>query len=217
MRGSLLILGLALSFLHTTGAAYSDYGIVLSNTCLTMLKNNVSSNCPTYDQLLLLFPDTSDRKISGDFVLKDNIIQREKAPYKDHFEFYRYDDKDTMWIDPPADILEKIKLITITPYDFTYKIGKQVITNNTVIVGQSRYISPNCGSAILTANNYLFLLGDTMRFMKSNCNPSETNFDELKIRSWERTKHDITTSYKWQLDKWIKESKAKCVMKCFEY
>ena len=215
MRRSLVLLAQILSI--STGAAFADYGIVLDDTCLTMLQNNINANCPNYEQIMILFPDTTNQDISGHFIYKNGIIQRQEPQLEKHLEYYRYDSKDTLWIDPPGDVLEKINLITITSYDFTYKIGNQVITNNTILIGQSRFISKNCDSAIITSKNYLFLLGDTMRFLKRNCDPSQTNFDETKIRTWERTKHDITTSYKWKLDQWIKESKTKCVNKCFEY
>lgn len=200
------------------GTAYADYGINLSNTCLTMLKNNISTNCPNYEQILTLFPDSSNKKISGGFIYKEGILQRQEPQYEHHWENYRYDEnKDRLWIDPPGDVLNKIKLITITSNDFTYKIQDQKITNNSLLVGQGRYISINCSQAIITAKNWIFLLGDTMQTMKKNCIPGSSNFDEIKILSWEKTKHDITTSYKWKLDKWIKESKEKCRVKCFEY
>ena len=215
MRRSLAIL--ALIFSLSWGAAYGDYGIVLDNTCLTFLKNNLTTNCPTYDLINLIFPDTSNRKISGDFVIKQGIFQRQEPQYEHHYNNYRYDDREILWIDPPGDVLDKLDLITITSHDFSYKIGGQTITNSSFKVGISRYITPNCSDAIITANNYLFLLGDTMKTIKENCVPGSSNFNEIKIKTWEQTKHDITTSYKYQLDKWIKESLIKCKVKCFEY
>ena len=215
MRGSPLVYALILSM--SIGAAYADYGIVLSDTCLTMLENNVSSNCPNYDQIIGVFPDTSNHKVSGNFVYDKGILQRQEPQLEKHFEYYRYDNIDTLWIDPPGDVLEKVNLITITSNDFTYPIKTQEITNNTLLIGNNRFISKNCDQAIITAKNWLFLLGDTMQLMKHNCDKAFTNFDEIKIKRWERTIHDITSSYKYQLDKWIKESKEKCRVKCFEY
>jgi len=181
------------------------------------LKNNLTTNCPTYDLINLIFPDTSNRKISGDFIIKDGIYQRQEPQYEHHYNNYRYDERDLLWIDPPGDVLDKLKLITITPHDFIYKIPNQTIKNSSILIGQGRYIAPNCSDAIITANNYLFLLGDTMQTLKKNCAPGSSNFDEVKIKRWERTIHDITTSYKYQFDKWIKETKIKCLGKCFEY
>ena len=216
MRRSLVVYALILSI--SFGAAYADYGIVLDNTCLAFLKNNLTTNCPGYEIINLIFPDTSNRKISGDFVIKQGIFQRQEPQYEHHYNNYRYDEnKDRIWIDPPGDVIDKLKLITITPHDFIYKIGGQTITNSSILIGQGRYITPNCSDAIITANNYLFLLGDTMKTIKENCAPGSSNFNEIKIKTWEKTVHDITTSYKYQLDKWIKESLIKCKGKCFEY
>ena len=198
------------------GAAYADYGIVLSNTCLTMLKNNISTNCPGYDEIMALFPDTSNQKVSGGFIYKDGILQREEPQYEHHYNNYIYESKDKMWIDPPGDVLDRIHLITITSRDFIYPIKDQKITDSSIKIGQGRYIAPNCRSAIITAENWPYLLGDTMVLLLHNCDRTFTNFDEIKIQTWERTKHDITTSYKWKLDQWVKESKEKCsIQKCF--
>ena len=197
--------------------SFSDQGIILSNSCKTMLKNNITTNCPTYEQILSVFPDTSNRRMSGDFNYIDGILQRAEPQYENHYDQYRYDTLNLMWIDPPGDVLDKISLITIAPDDFTYKIKGQVMTNNTLLVGDSRYINTKCHDATISAKLWLFLLGDTIQLMNHNCDRNYTNFDEVKKRIYEKTEHDITTSYKYKLDKWIKETKIRCKQKCFEY
>jgi len=195
----------------------ADQGIVLSNSCLTMLKNNITTNCPTYEQILTVFPDTSNRRMSGDFNNIEGILQRAEPQYENHYDQYRYDALNLMWIDPPGDVLDKISLITIAPDDFTYKIKGQVMTNNTLLVGDSRYINSKCHDATISAKLWLFLLGDTIQLMNHNCDRNHTNFEEVKKRIYGKTEHDITTSYKYKLDKWIAESKIRCKQKCFEY
>jgi len=43
---------------QTKKSGNEHVGIVLSQSCLTMVKNNMTTNCPTYEQLEALFPDT---------------------------------------------------------------------------------------------------------------------------------------------------------------
>ncbi len=207
-----------------TTPAFGDIGIRLSDTCLSMLKlvaDNASgarTECPTYEELLVLFPDNSEKNISGDFIIKDGIVQRGHTKFINHFKYYEFArTKEITWIDPPGDILEKIPLITITSHNFTYPIRVDSINSTSFEVGASRYISPNCDEAIITANNFIFLLGDTIRLMKNDCNRLFTYFDEIKIQRWEATKHDITTSYKYQLDQFIKKAKIECSVLCFNY
>ncbi len=211
---------LSLGFITSSGMGfpvYADLGIVLSDTCLSLLKINASTNCPTYEEILILYPDTSNHKWSGGFDYIDGILQREITTFNNHFEFYRYDSVSITWIDPPSDILEKIPLITISASTFEYKIPFQNITNSSVSIGHDRYVSSKCDEALISAENWLFLLGDTIQLMAHDCDEEFTNFNEVKLRTWERTQHDIKTSMKWQLDKWIQETKINCKLLCFTY
>lgn len=173
-----------------------------------MIKNNISSNCPTYEELNLVFPDTSNKYFSGGFIYKDGYYQRDKPRVNNHWGIYEYDENtNRVWIDPPGDVIEKMPRVYIAASDFTYKIDKQKITNSSYIVGQSRYVSSTCTEIIISADNWLYLLGDSIYYMLNDCDPEYTNFDEIKLREWEATVHDITTSAKYKLEQWIKESK----------
>lgn len=191
-------------------SAISHIGIDLSQTCLTMHKNNMSTICPSYEDIVTLFPDTSNKLISGDFGYSEGIYQRQHTKFKHHFNFYDYWASDVRWIDPPGDTREKIKLITITSTDFEYKIPFQTITEGSLQTGKSRYVSNNCDQAIITAQNWVFLLGDTLNYLAKNCQKSATNFDEIRIKTWETVNHDITTSAKYQLEQWQKDAIERC-------
>ena len=193
---------------HNSYAA--DIGIILSKTCITMLKNNASTNCPTYEEINLLFPDTSNQQVSGAFNYSDGFYERQPTKFKNHYEYYRYVDEPVTWIDPPGDIIEKIPRIIIQARDFEYTIKDQVVNSTSIKVGHSRYVSSTCTYSIITGANWLFLLGDTLKYLKSDCDPNETNFDEIKIKSWEAEHHDITTSAKYKLEQWIKASIERC-------
>lgn len=205
--------------------ATDHYGIVISNSCITMHKNNIETDCPNYEELMVLFPDTSNREISGDFVYDEDtdFLHRNDSQLDRHFEYYRYysydDSPSIVWIDPPGNIRDKISLITIQPTLPEYKIpgSSNVMVFNTIYTGQDRWIDTKCKSATLTAENWIALLGDTMRVFKNGCDYSYSHFNDVKTTVFEKTPIDITTSYKYQLEKWIAETKIKCKGLCFEY
>ena len=205
---AVLILCFICSFI-VVQEAHADYSIILSNTCLTSIKANLSTNCPTYEELNILYPDTSKPEISGGFV-DWPYYHREPAPYKEHYEYYKQMGlTKTVWLDPPADIVEGMPRIIIAASDFTYKITDQNVTDSSIIVGKNRYVSSTCTYIIISATNWFYLLGDSINYLLHDCQPAYTNFNEKITIEWERTIHDITTSAKYQLDKWIKESKEK--------
>lgn len=61
--------------------SYADIGIDISQKCKLMLKNNLTTTCPTLNQIMVLFPDTSPSHQVGDFKIIDGITQRDKPQY----------------------------------------------------------------------------------------------------------------------------------------
>jgi hypothetical protein len=196
----------------------TDIGISLSRTCIIMIQNNIDSDCPTYEEILLLFPDTSRQEISGGFIEDDNgFYHREQTKFKSHFGFYTYE-PNTIWVDPPGDITGKIATIFIEPSLNDYLIkGSHSMSNNTITMGHSRWVDDKCYRATISAEDWIFLIGDTIQYLDHSCDEKFTNFDHLKTISFEKSYQDITTSYKYQFDKWIELSKVKCRERCFEY
>lgn len=196
---------------------HEHYGIVLSKTCTTMIKNGLDTNCPTYEELNTLFPDTSNQVVSGKLESFDGMYQRNNDIKNGHWGFYRFHETSTIWIDPPGDIRDRINLIIIEPRLPEYKLaGMQTMTNNTISLGHDRYIE-SCKVATLSATDWLFLVGDTMRYLQNDCDPKFTTFDHIRKKVFEKTEFDISTSYKWQLDNWIAKVKAECAIICKEY
>jgi len=61
-------------------------GIQLSRTCLQLEKNNLTSNCPTYNDLTQL--DNTLPEISGNFTYSEGYWHRQQSNYKDHCNYY---------------------------------------------------------------------------------------------------------------------------------
>ena len=182
-----------------------DIGIALDRTCLALIKEQMKTDCPTYEELLLIYPDTSNKRISGDFVFKNGILQRSFPQYQNHMNAYTYE-KAMTWIDPPADTRDRIKLITIAsslPLYMVDESGQK--KNNTIILGKDRWVDPRCHTAIISAEKWLLLLNDTIQYLKSGC--TKTNFDSMVKIYQDPIKHDYKSSTWYKYKQWLESAK----------
>ena len=219
---------LAVSF-ATTGAGLpqisasslsNNFGISLDQTCLTMLKNNVSSDCPTYEDIITLFPDTSNQKISGEFGYYDGLYQRGNEKLAHSFEYYRFASDTVLFIDPPSETATRIKLIQIksslNEYLLRGEIKSYNAANHTLTVGHGRYVD-SCRVAYVDASQWSYLVGDTINYLSKGCADDSTTFNSKTTTQLLKVKHDITTSYKYKLEAWQRESLLKCGTKLCIY
>jgi len=181
-----------------------DVGIALDRTCLALLKANMKTDCPTYEEILLVFPDTTNKRISGDFVFKDGILQREFPKYQEHLNAYKYE-KPMTWIDPPADTRDRIKLIIIsTKLPYYFVSGSYTKKNNTLVFGKDVYVDTRCHNAVITAEKWTVLLGQVMQHLQGGCKTDLNNI--VKIYQ-EPTKHDPFSSSWYKFTQWLKLAK----------
>lgn len=189
--------------------AYAEiFGISLDNTCLTKIKNNIGGNCPTYQEIMLAYPDTSNPNVLGDFGYKNDIYQRLHSKVINPLEYYRYNYENYTgnhyFIDPPPEIRDRINMIEIRS-NFNYYHVKDSSYNSTehsITIGVGRYANIGCTSIYLDSSRWIALLGDTLIWMLDDCNPDSTNFNSTYTTYLDRVQHDITTSYKWKMEKW---------------
>ncbi len=165
---------------HTIKESYvikkSDVGIILSNSCLTMIKHNITTNCPSYDLLQNTYP---------------NVI-----------------------IDPDSNIINKIRIITISTALPDYKIPANststTLKDNSFgySFGNLRYVDNLCNDAIITPS--LALLGDTIWHMENNCDQKYTNIDTIKQYKKDATpiNHSDYTYYKYK--SWLDDTIQNC-------
>ena len=201
----------AFSAVGLSTAYGEEYGISLSRTCLTMIANNLPTNCPTYDEIMPLFPDNTDPAL-GEFEMIDGIYQRGNSKFIHPEKFYEYSSQDIMWIDPPNEVRKKIIMVEIQPSLPEYKTGLESVKMNdySISFGRDRYVNLTCTEAKITAKDWVFLLGDTVNFVKHGCNPAYTTFNSTSTLKFEKSYQDIATSYKYQFDKWVAENLIKC-------
>ena len=192
--------------------------IQLSQTCMVMVTNGIPG-CPSYEEILLLFPDTSNHLISGGFdYSEDGFFERQKGMAKrNHWKFYAFENGVILWVDPPGDMKDRARTIIIEPSIPIYKIGGQTISNYTHMTAHDRWENPNCSQVTISAKNWHFLLGDTVQYVEHHCDENHTNFDPIIYEKFTKSFQDITTSYKWKYDHWMIDAKANCKGICKEY
>ena len=77
-----------------------NIGIVLSETCITLIKNNIDSTCPSYE--LLLQVDSSNTKVSGEFVFDESgFFHRDTPQLKNSHMWYQFETQPRIIVDPP--------------------------------------------------------------------------------------------------------------------
>ncbi len=128
----------------------SDIGVILSNTCLTMINHNVTNDCPDYSMIQSTFPDVVVDP-------KPDIINRIRlitfVTTLDDFKVY-----------PNS---------TNTNYDST-------TNSFDYVMGKSRHVDESCNNATITIQNALVLLGDTINYMTHDCDDEFTNVESIK-------------------------------------
>lgn len=184
-------------------------GVALSKNCLVLLKAHIPTTCPSYDQIMLVFPDNTDQSKLGKFKLIDGTIQRDTPQLKNPQLFYKFDKTERFWVDPPHIVRVSIPMIYIETELPAYKIAGSVhMANYTTPWKQDRYENKTCREIKIGSENWQYMLGDSIIYLKSGCKVTtfDNKFNITTIKSFQ----DITTSYKWNYDKWIKASMENC-------
>lgn len=189
-------------------------GIKISDSCKTMLKNNFTTNCPTYSEINLVFPDTTNPDISGAFILKDGIIERDFPKMKSSFRYYpQVTNQTVLWLDPPNDVQNYLDvLITIEPQLPLYKIPSSGIMDNyNIVFGNLRWVDNYCHAATITAPDWIFILGDTINLILNDCQEGISHINDKFVLEREKSYQDLTTVYRYKLDRWVDEIKENCL------
>ncbi len=176
-------------------------GITLDTNCQTYLKNNYTTNCPTYEQIKLLYNDLGC-VYKGKYCL-------------DHFR--QIGKTNGYIIDPSAEVMDRIRMIEIRLNFAEFHIQDQGGYSNdehTINYGLSRYVD-SCRLAYVDSNNWMYLTGDTIMYLFSGC--TKTYMIEGYSVAINQTEHNIADSYKWKLEQWQKEVINKCGTKICLY
>ncbi len=196
----------------------NHYGIAISKTCYTIHRYapvNSTSPCPTYEAIMLLYPDTSNQDYTGKFIYKHNMLQREMSK-EGHKDIYKYIKESVLFIDPPFDIQNQLHMIRIESSMDFYKprggFGSKIM-DGVLYQSDTRYID-SCRNAVIAARDWINLIGDTLNYMRNSCDPFATNYNFTRVINQNLTDHDITTSNKWLHEQFVEWVKLNCI---YEY
>lgn len=141
---------------------YQLIGIQLSPTCLTLIKNHMPTNCPTYDKLKPL--DNTNPLWEGKWI-NDTYFHRELPRVKNHW--VQNPNNIIVMVDPDPNFSLLAKMIIIQPDNFTYINPDETIGNNhTRNEYHNRYVTA-CSEATVAPN--LFLIEDTLHYLENGC------------------------------------------------
>ncbi len=211
-------------------------GIELSNTCITMIKNNFTTTCPSYEDLLGL--DSSIQEYSGKFITTDGFFHRDKTQYKNSWKLYESDPMIRIIVDPPVGMSERIKTIILKPNFGTYILTGSIqqeslfeyidktissgvnttkvisVLNQTQQYGRilyhDRYVD-NCKDATINADVWKILLPYTIHHLRTDC--KFTSFNNKEIIYPNSTSIDLSSSPNYKYQEWLSQTKESCISK----
>ncbi len=178
------------------------FGITLDNSCLTHLKYNLTTSCPTYELLNLFF-----RNLECGY--------RDKTACLDYYKQNKI--TDGYILDPSASVMDKIKLITIRSNFVEFILPDSGGYNNTdrsINYGLGRFVD-SCRLAYIDSKQWFSLLGDTIMYLDSKC--TKTYHTQERSVFLNSTVHNIADSYKYKLEQWQKEVINNCGFKLCLY
>lgn len=196
---------------NAEAAPSNDIGIHIEKSC------QLSEKCVSYFDIRHL--DTSPKTI-GKLVTNGENTKRVYTPVQNNHEWLRFYNQSLVIVDPPPKIADRIKMITIkTQLDQFIKPAQHTVKeyNNTnynatkdpkptksVRVFSHSYDVNSCYIAIISGKEWRTLLPDMIRHLQSNCSiPMEKSNITQDIKPL--TKHNLSTSYKWKHDNWLKQ------------
>ena len=216
-------------------------GVSLSKTCETMIRNNFTTTCPTYKQLIQL--DNSN-PISGKFITDDDgFFHRGDEQTVNSYRFYWNDSQIRIIVDPPGSMMDRMKMIYIQPNFDTYIVredktidnkfeiiqGNRTLTSNNqtklitfdvrnqtdifaTVLYHDRFID-KCSQAKINADNWLFLLPDTIHLMRNGCDRAFTGFEERQVITPNSTAYSPADSPEWNILQEAKRISEFCIFK----
>ena len=90
-----------------------------------------------------------------------------------------------------------------------------MMNDSKVTFGYQRYVNDKCTEAVIQSDIWITALGDTINFMKNDCDEKYTNLQTNYTKWYNSTmplEKELHQYYKFQ--KWLEEAKEDCIGKC---
>lgn len=146
--------------------------IVLSNTCIKLEEQNLTSHCATYKQLSPF--DNIKSPMAGKWITTP-YYHREET----HVHSAWLADNQTWYVmvDPNLDFLQGARVITVTENNFTWQNPDQNSTLGYETVMHVNRSVLNCDTATVAPD--LWLVQDTINYLESGC--TNTAYNDTQI------------------------------------
>lgn len=214
----ILILILVCCASLTTQAYANTVGIIIETSAL-------KSGKISYRDLIPF--DNSNQQISGKFIEKNGLYERECSKVHNNIAYYNYAKNNTVLVDPCMTQRNSIPTITImSKLDAFFAPGQRqtkeilpsyTIQNGTIIKAykaidferhwsHTMYVDPKCNDIRLSVKDWENNLPQVITYLQSGCN-GVISFNTTSKEVLPIVKHDIKTSYKWKYDDYINQIK----------
>lgn len=144
-------------------------GIQLSQSCINLERNNIKSNCLTYDKLIRF--DNTNPLLAGKWI-NDTWYHRANPKVHNAYQFANTGSFIVM-VDPNNGFTIGAKMIIIQPDNFTYiNPNESVGQNHTRFEYNNRSVS-GCLEALVSPN--VSLINDTIKYLENGCTSTGYN------------------------------------------
>ena len=175
------------AFTQSPNFTRPDYvGLVLSQACIDMEKNNITSDCIKLDRLKNL--ESVNPLLEGVWVGLDSTYPHKIYPtFKGVWNYY--DGPPVILVDPPSDFMKRARILTIQSNSFTWQSPNDINNNTQLVRHLDRFIQSDCNEGIVSSDYRL--IRDTVLYMMSDC--TKSNYNDLKIIHRTEIPFDLNT------------------------
>lgn len=221
----------------------SKIGVKISKQCEIMIRNHFPTECPTYKQLLQIDSsdrDLSGRFTTDDDGFfhrgEEAVVDSYKFYWNDHTirifvdppasqigrmkmiyiepNFDTYTIAGDMTVQNEFEIVNAEKIVSFgnqsKNIDYTYKNQTEFFG---IVTYHDRYIDSRCREATINANDWKFLIGDTIHLMRNGCDRAFTGFEEREVVFPEYSEIILESSPKWVALQYWKSLEEFCIFK----
>jgi hypothetical protein len=191
--------------------------IILSDTCITMIENNMKTNCPTYTELRETWDNTIPY-VSGEWVETEYDIKRENPKMEKHWNYYKQlPNWKIITVDPDNELKQIGVNIYIQATDFKYlERADSVLKNESIdIDANERYIWHNikydkyCSTITIAPDTDL--LTEAINNIWDGC---KTTVQPEVIESEKTGDFSTWTSVWTKYSTWLSDAMERCLEKC---
>lgn len=194
---------------------YQNVSIVLSNTCVALIENNLPNNCPTYTELVKQYDNTLQH-LSGEFVPTEFDIKRGVPQLQNHWKYYEYlPHWRIISVDPDAEFMTRSVVVEIQARSFITDslFGNQKLEfiDGALPLYRDIKISDSCDRIITAPEPHK--VNRAISYAMQNCN--EEIDGNTVYAKFEKNTPLIRADFSWyKYQAWLQDALKSCIGLC---